>query len=164
MSKFWHFVKNILSNEYLSFIVRIYIGIVFVYASMSKMPYPAQVAESVAAYQILPYWGINVGAVLLPWLELICGLFLIIGIRTRAAAVFVGGFLVMFIVFILINMYRGIEIGCGCFDTAGETIGWEKVFEDIAWLIMAIQIALFDRRLMFAKRSEKAKKRNHSES
>jgi putative oxidoreductase len=139
------FVKRVLTSEHLSFALRIYLGYFFIYASLSKIPYPAQFAEAVANYRLIPYMFLNLGAIILPWIELVTGLFLIIGFKSRASTIVIGLLLIMFDAMVLINMHWGAPITCGCYDVVGEPIGWKKVLENALMLVFSIQIYYSDR-------------------
>lgn len=139
------FVKRVLTSEHLSIALRIYLGYFFIYASLSKIPYPAQFAEAIANYRLIPYMFLNLVALILPWIELVAGLFLIIGLKSRSSTIVIGLLLIMFDVMILVNMHWGAPITCGCYDTVGEPIGWKKVSENALMLLFAIQIYYFDK-------------------
>jgi putative oxidoreductase len=147
------YLKGFVTSKYLAFAFRLCVGGFFLYASMSKIPYPAQFAEATADYQLLPYWLLNFGAVVLPWVEFVCGLFLIIGFTSRASAILIGLLLVMFNTMVLINMYWGAPISCGCYDTVGEPIGWKKIIENVVLLFFTIHVYYFDRLFLFRRGS-----------
>jgi putative oxidoreductase len=144
-------LKEIVTSKYLAFAFRLSVGGFFLYACMSKIPYPAQFAEATANYQIVPYWMLNIGAVLLPWAEFVCGLFLIIGFMSRASAVLLGLLLIMFNTMVLINMYWGAPISCGCYDTVGEPIGWKKIIENLFFLGFLVHVFFFDKLFIFRR-------------
>jgi len=149
MRNFVSIAKPFIKSPYLSLVLRLYIGSVFIYASMSKTHYPAEFAEALAAYQILPYWSVNFMAVFLPWLELIAGLFLIIGLRTKAAASVIGSLLILFTASLLIDLFRGLPITCGCFSSVGDKISWREILRDTFWLLLTAHIFFFDKIFQF---------------
>lgn len=153
MRYMWLSIRRIVKSPYLSLVLRVYIGMIFIYASMNKISYPAEFSEALAAYRILPYWSINFVAVALPWIELVTGLFLILGLRTRAAALVIGSFLFLFTMAIFINLIRQAPISCGCFDTVGDEITWWHIPRDIAWMLLTVQVFLFDRIYLLRRES-----------
>jgi uncharacterized membrane protein YphA (DoxX/SURF4 family) len=121
----------------------VYVGGVFIYASMYKINYPGEFAETIASYQLVPYWGVNLMALIMPWAELVSGILLVLGVRTKSAAAVIGGMLVMFSLAILITLLRGIPIGCGCFTSVEDPLGWGTFWRDLLWLGMTLQVYFF---------------------
>jgi uncharacterized membrane protein YphA (DoxX/SURF4 family) len=100
-----------------SVLARLILGIVFIYASIDKIFHPGQFAEIIHNYQILPYLLINPTAIILPWLELILGVFLLIGIWLPGTVFLTNLLLAVFLGAMVFNLARGLDIHCGCFST-----------------------------------------------
>ena len=145
------FLRRLVTSEYLALALRVSVGCFFIYASMSKIPYPAQFAEATANYRLVPFWLLNMVAVILPWVEFVSGLFLIIGLMSRVSATLIGLLLIVFNIMVLINMYWGAPITCGCYDTVGEPIGWRKIIENGVMLLFTIQVYYCDRLFVFRR-------------
>ena len=62
------------------FLSAYYLGLTFISASLDKIIDPFDFSQAILNYKIMPYWTINLTAMILPWLEFICGLLLFIGI------------------------------------------------------------------------------------
>jgi uncharacterized membrane protein YphA (DoxX/SURF4 family) len=132
-----------ITHPVLGLLLRVYVGGVFIYASMYKINYPGEFAETIASYQLLPYWAVNLTALIMPWLELASGVLLVLGVRTKSAAALVGGMLLLFSLVILVTLLRGIPIGCGCFTSVEEPLGWGTLWRDLLWLAMTLQVYIF---------------------
>jgi rhodanese-related sulfurtransferase len=132
-------------SPYLSAACRLILGIIFVQFALSKIMRPAVFALNVVDYGMMPAWGVNLWALALPWGELVAGLFLILGIRTRAAATIIGGMNIIFIIGLVKVIFQGLPITCGCVGEAGEPVTWWKVLKNLGMLVMALQIFFYDR-------------------
>ena len=116
------------------------LGIIFIYSSLDKLQHPADFAQAVHNYQILPAIGVNLFAVVLPWMELICGILLVIGIYKRGSLLIINVLLTAFFAAIAVTLFRGLEIGCGCFSVSNgeDTIGVSYLLRDLVLIGMGI--------------------------
>jgi len=138
------YAKTMVTHRYLALLLRLYIAGLFIYAGMYKINYTAEFAETIASYRMVPYWAVNFMAVTMPWIELICGILLVCGIRVRSSIVIAGSFLVMFTVSIAVNLLWDAPISCGCFHSMGDSISWLTLMRDLAWVGMTVHIFFYD--------------------
>ena len=100
-------------------VVRLVLGAVWLFASLTKLADPAQSVRAVRAYELLPEAIVPAVGYGLPVLELGIGVLLVAGVGTRVVAVLSSLLLVAFIIGIASAWARGLQIDCGCFGGGG---------------------------------------------
>lgn len=109
---------------YVSLFCRLILGGVFAYAGVSKILDPGGLAASIRSYGLgLPEWFVSISAHGLPYLEVLLGLYLIIGLFTRASAWATNLLMVVFIAALAQGALRGLQVDCGCFGSVAGSAG-----------------------------------------
>lgn len=132
-------------NPYLLLAFRLLLAAVFIYAAVQKIGKPHAFAEEIRNYGIVDYGApLYVMAIVLPWIELLCGLSLVTGVGVRGAALILIGLNAMFIAVIAKKTIGYVNDGtpfmevyfdCGC--GFGAVYAWKKLLEDAAYLLVS---------------------------
>jgi len=128
-------IEERLTHPWLTVRVQIGLGIIFVVAAWPKIIDPPSFAHMIYNYRILPSALINIASLVMPWLELLTGLCLILGVWTRPARWLITALLVVFMIAITINLLRDNAIDCGCFDTSAAGLTYEEKLRDM-WIVL----------------------------
>jgi uncharacterized membrane protein YphA (DoxX/SURF4 family) len=134
--------------KYLVLAARLLLGGIFLYASFHKILDPASFAQAVRNYQMIPPEYSNLTALILPWTELVTGLLLVLGAKTRPAALVATGMTAVFIVALFYAYSKGLDINCGCFSSdpdSGGRISPLTLLRDASLLPVALLILLKDK-------------------
>jgi len=102
-------------NRIIEIVFRLILGVTFIYASIGKIIDPDQFSSAIHNFGVTPLYIENIIALYLPWLELIIGLGVILGIFYRASLNIIIALLVLFTLLILQAYLLGKSIDCGCF-------------------------------------------------
>jgi uncharacterized membrane protein YphA (DoxX/SURF4 family) len=131
-------------------VARLSVGGIFLIAGLDKVQAPGAFADAIRSYHLLPPSLVLLFAYLLPWLEVIAGLYLLVGFMTRWAASATGAMLAMFV----FALGRALAIGdtnhaCGCFGSGaaanpilaflsgGDTITWWDLIRDLLLIVLS---------------------------
>ena len=133
-------MKSLFSNKILILLIRIFLGGIFVIASLDKITDPQAFANSILQYKIVGPTLAMCTATILPSLELLCGLSLIIGLYPRGCALLITVMLVGFTILVFSALSRGLDISCGCFsqDPHVNKIGYQKIAENCGLIMLSV--------------------------
>ena len=135
----------LMARNRLDWILRLVVGGAFVAAGALKIADPAKFALDVSHYRLVPHELINLVAILVPWIEITAGSFVLAGIWLRAAALVITSLTTMFFFVIVSALARGLNIDCGCFGTVGG--------QHVGLVNLAIDVTLFSLAALLARRS-----------
>ncbi|HEX9779374.1 MAG TPA: MauE/DoxX family redox-associated membrane protein [Geopsychrobacteraceae bacterium] len=127
---------------------RLLLGGIFLYAGMLKAADPVAFAGQVANYQLLPYAWNYLTAALLPYLEILCGLLLLLNRWVRPATLVLGVLNLVFIAALASLIVRGIDIDCGCFrpDADSHTSPLSALLRDLGIMVLVLTTWFLERR------------------
>ncbi len=121
-----------------SFALRVGLAILFIAASYYKIMSPGAFAHQIYNYKILPFAMINPLAIVLPWLQLFCGLALLSNRGVKGASLLLVLMLFTFQIALASALLRGLNISCGCFKSGGNAATWWSFGRDFIFLILAV--------------------------
>ena len=135
-----NFVQGIMKSPWLQRILRIVIGLLFVYVGYAKILHADKVAGNLLLLDIFPWCIINIFAMWLVCFEVFIGVLVISGIWLRASSLLLICFCVICLGLISYAIAGDLNIHCGCFVTAptGPARSWSSLWQEILMLIGCI--------------------------
>jgi putative oxidoreductase len=125
--------------------LRIFLGGVFVWAGWVKIDDPQGFAAIIGNYQLLPGPLVNPLSVLLPWIEVLCGVLLVAGAWVDGSLLIVNALMVVFMAALVSTWIRGIDVDCGCFSVAMTENGADyltDILRDAVLLAIGLWLAI----------------------
>ena len=129
-------------NRYLSFVFRIALGVIFIVSGSGKLAELSTFVEEVKNADVLPHALATVYGNALPFVEIVIGALLVLGLFSRFAAAIGGLSSLSFIIGNSFEIHRGLYGDCGCFGSIAslQFSTREAFIIDCVMLIVAIQI------------------------
>ena len=123
--------------------LRLVLSAIFIVAGFSKAGHADQFAAQIAGFRLLPQFAIAPLAIALPYLEMLLGAYLILGLFTRISAWTAVVLLAIFDGAIASAVVRGMTVSCGCFGPNDTTVTtWSEVARDAVFVLLAVIVAL----------------------
>lgn len=114
----------------------VFLGMIWIYASLYKIAHPELFYENIVNYQIIKGTVAAWIALWFPFYELFMGILILTGIWRKEALFLSFITLIIFALVIAVTIGRGIHINCGCFAASGNNSLWKDFIRDIIFVII----------------------------
>lgn len=129
--------------RYVFFALRAALGVVFLVAAWDKVADPMAFAKIIRNYQILPEMFVGGAAQVLPWIEVVVGMCLLVGLFSRGASLSATLMMAVFLSAMAWAWHKGISTQCGCFTTkADDAISARTFMRDGSILALALLVTV----------------------
>ncbi|MEW6456973.1 MAG: MauE/DoxX family redox-associated membrane protein [Acidobacteriota bacterium] len=132
-----------ISNKYILTGIRLLLGGLFLYAGLFKINHQEEFLSAIINYGIISnhQFMINLLSIILPWIEITSGVFLLAGIWKKSNALIVFVLLLIFSSAVLMAIKKGLSVDCGCFGF-GVKVGWGVFLRNILLLFLSFEILI----------------------
>ncbi len=132
-----------MNRSHFQLVLRVFLGGFLLATGFMKLGDASAFARLIANYRMLPAQANQLLAVTIPWVEVLVGALLILGIWLRPAAIAATLLFAAFAVGGTQALARGLHIECGCFDPAsGQPLSPVSLAIQAGGLTAAVIIAL----------------------
>jgi len=138
-------LRAVADNRYLTLVCRVLLAAIFLLSSVGKLvDLERYSVDAVYNFGILPMWLARPFGLVMPFIELLCGLGLLFGVLTRLSALGSALMSLAFFVAKAIVLAQGRSIECGCFGAIIDTLASVTIFMDIPMVLLSL-VVMFSR-------------------
>ena len=150
-------------GDFMLLFARVVVGVLMIYVSIGKLQDPVTFLKVIKQYEIVPVeWhvALNSIAVIMPWVELLGGAALLVGVGLRGTGAVMFAMLIAFSTAIAMRTlhvmdaeglpFMQVKFDCGC--GTGEQIIWLKLLENTGLVVLSLLIMLSNSRFLCLSR------------
>jgi len=128
-------------NRYAILIFRLILAAFFLVSSYGKLvDIERYSVDAVYNFGVLPMVLARPFGLVMPFIELLCGLGLLFGVLTRLSALGVAMMSIAFFIAKAVVLSQGRSIECGCFGAVIDTLASVTIFMDLPMVALALLI------------------------
>ncbi len=137
--------SNILDKKILIICLRFIVGGFFILTGVIKLHLPVEEVQNlIRIFDVLPNNLTYMAALILPWIELIPGIFLLLGIFPLYSVRFIIGLTLTFILMLISVLVRELPIeDCGCLGGWIQETPTFALWRDIVLILLSLPIHRF---------------------
>ncbi|MFB3884552.1 MAG: MauE/DoxX family redox-associated membrane protein [Thermodesulfobacteriota bacterium] len=136
-----HWLEVLENNHYVILAFRLILAGFFLISSYGKLvDIERYSVDAVYNFGILPMFLARPFGLIMPFIELLCGLGLLFGVLTRLSALGIALMSVSFFIAKAIVLSQGRSIECGCFGAVIDTLASVTIFMDLPMVALALLI------------------------